>query len=91
MEAPPIPGITGSVFLANSVPFVDAFRTRMNINPEQIIPTFPRTGNAAPATLPLQLAHATNHRRLAVDDTVGLFGLFGLASGASAAVVLLRW
>ncbi len=71
-----------------SVPFVDDFRARMNIDPEQIVPTFPHTGNAAAATLPLQLAHAVHHRRLAAGDTVGLFGL---ASGASAAVMLLRW
>ncbi|GAA2652571.1 ketoacyl-ACP synthase III [Streptomyces spororaveus] len=71
-----------------SVPFVDAFRTRMDIEPAQIIPTFPHTGNAAAATLPLQLAQAVRHRRLAPGDTVALFGL---ASGASAAVMLLRW
>ncbi|MEU7731200.1 3-oxoacyl-[acyl-carrier-protein] synthase III C-terminal domain-containing protein [Streptomyces sp. NPDC040724] len=71
-----------------SVPFVDAFRTRMDIEPAQIIPTFPHTGNAAAATLPLQLAQAVRHRRLTPGDTVALFGL---ASGASAAVMLLRW
>lgn len=71
-----------------SVPFVDAFRTRTSIDPAQIIPTFPHTGNAAAATLPLQLAQAVLHRRLAPGDTVALFGL---ASGTSAAVMLLTW
>ncbi|MFE2141387.1 3-oxoacyl-ACP synthase III family protein [Streptomyces sp. NPDC059456] len=71
-----------------SVPFVETFRTLMDINPAQIIPTFPQTGNAAAATLPLQLAHAVRQRRLAPGDTVALFGM---ASGASAAVMLLRW
>ncbi|MEU3902571.1 3-oxoacyl-[acyl-carrier-protein] synthase III C-terminal domain-containing protein [Streptomyces goshikiensis] len=150
VEASPVPGITGSVFLANSTswpaatlydphhapgqpqglhvdsdallasftgldaqatqwlkeqdvdvreldlvcvhqpsqPFVDAFRARMDIDPAQIIPTFPHTGNAAAATLPLQLAQAVRDRRLAPGDAVALFGL---ASGASGAVMLLRW
>ncbi len=35
-----------------SQPFVDAFRARMDIDPAQIIPTFPHTGNAAAATRP---------------------------------------
>ncbi|GAA3121014.1 hypothetical protein GCM10020254_80300 [Streptomyces goshikiensis] len=47
-----------------SQPFVDAFRARMDIDPAQIIPTFPHTGNAAAATLPLQLAQAVHDRRL---------------------------
>ncbi|WP_327739565.1 hypothetical protein OG749_42730 [Streptomyces nojiriensis] len=71
-----------------SVPFVDTFRTRMGIDKAQIIPTFPHTGNAAAATLPLQLAHAVGRNRLAPGDQVALFGL---ASGASGAVILLRW
>lgn len=71
-----------------SQPFVDAFRARMDIDPAQIIPTFPHTGNAAAATLPLQLAQAVRDRRLAPGDAVALFGL---ASGASGAVMLLRW
>ncbi|WP_426405264.1 3-oxoacyl-[acyl-carrier-protein] synthase III C-terminal domain-containing protein [Streptomyces sp. R-07] len=45
------------------------------------------TGNAAAATLPLQLARAVHDRRLTRGDTVALFGL---ASGASAGVALLR-
>ncbi|MFE2153801.1 3-oxoacyl-ACP synthase III family protein [Streptomyces lavendulae] len=71
-----------------SVPFTETFRTRMDIDPAQIIPTFPHTGNAAAATLPLQLAHALRQRRLTPGDAVALFGM---ASGASAAVMLLRW
>ncbi|WP_455352422.1 3-oxoacyl-ACP synthase III family protein [Streptomyces sp. SYSU K217416] len=71
-----------------SVPFVDTFCTRMGIDPGQIIPTFSHTGNAAAATLPLQLAHAVRNRRLTRNSTVALFGL---ASGASAGVTLLRW
>ncbi|GGS21894.1 3-oxoacyl-ACP synthase [Streptomyces nojiriensis] len=71
-----------------SVPFMDTFRTRMGIDTAQIVPTFPHTGNAAAATLPLQLAHAVGHNRLAPGDQVALFGL---ASGASGAVILLRW
>ncbi|MFB7267901.1 3-oxoacyl-ACP synthase III family protein [Streptomyces nojiriensis] len=71
-----------------SVPFMDTFRTRMGIDTAQIVPTFPHTGNAAAATLPLQLAHAVGHNRLGPGDQVALFGL---ASGASGAVILLRW
>lgn len=70
------------------MPFLATFRTRMEIGPTQIISTFAHTGNAASAALPLQLAHAGRDRRLSPGDTVALFGL---ASGASAAVMLLRW
>ncbi|MFC1403264.1 MULTISPECIES: 3-oxoacyl-ACP synthase III family protein [Streptacidiphilus] len=71
-----------------SVPFVDTFCRRLRINAAQIISTFPHIGNAAAATLPLQLAHAVHQGRLARGSTVALFGL---ASGASAAVMLLNW
>ncbi|MEU6315769.1 3-oxoacyl-[acyl-carrier-protein] synthase III C-terminal domain-containing protein [Streptomyces sp. NPDC047014] len=59
-----------------------------DIDPAQIIPPFPHTGNAAAATLPLPFAHAVRHRRLTPGDTVALFGMAG---GASTAVRLLRW
>ncbi|MGZ9935562.1 3-oxoacyl-[acyl-carrier-protein] synthase III C-terminal domain-containing protein [Streptomyces sp. NC-S4] len=48
----------------------------------------PRTGNAAAATVTLQLAHAAAHDRLAPGERVALFGLAG---GAGGAVVLLHW
>lgn len=71
-----------------STPFVHTFCRRMGIDPAQVILTFPHTGNAAAATLPLQLAQAAHRGRLARGQTVVLFGM---ASGASAAVMLLRW
>jgi 3-oxoacyl-[acyl-carrier-protein] synthase-3 len=40
------------------------------------------------ATLPLQLSLAAEQGRLRPDDTVALFGL---ASGASASVMLMNW
>ncbi|MEU3491043.1 3-oxoacyl-[acyl-carrier-protein] synthase III C-terminal domain-containing protein [Streptomyces massasporeus] len=49
------------------------------------MPTFPHTGNVAAATLPLQLALASQHNRLHPGMTIALFGL---ASGASGAVML---
>ncbi|QES51443.1 hypothetical protein DEJ50_29965 [Streptomyces venezuelae] len=71
-----------------SVPFGETFCTRMGIDLTQIIPTFPHVGNVAAATLPLQLAHARERGRLSAGDSVCLFGT---ASGASGAVILLRW
>ncbi|MFI8391905.1 3-oxoacyl-ACP synthase III family protein [Streptomyces sp. NPDC085540] len=71
-----------------SVPFAEAFCDRMGIDPFRIVPVFPHIGNAAAATLPLQLTHAIGNGRLARGDSVCLFGT---ASGASAGVTLLRW
>ncbi|MEU2735947.1 3-oxoacyl-[acyl-carrier-protein] synthase III C-terminal domain-containing protein [Streptomyces sp. NPDC007095] len=53
-----------------------------------MVPTFHRTGNMGAATLPLQLSLAAEQGRLRPDDTVALFGL---ASGASASVMLMNW
>ncbi|MEV8094776.1 3-oxoacyl-ACP synthase III family protein [Kitasatospora sp. NPDC085879] len=71
-----------------SVPFADTFCRRMGADPAQVVATFPTIGNAAAASLPLQLALATEQGRLRPGTEVALFGL---ASGASAGVMLLRW
>ena len=71
-----------------SVPFVRTFRERLGIHPDAIVPTFHRTGNMGAATLPLQLALATEEGRLRSGMQVALFGM---ASGASAGVMLINW
>ncbi|WP_175409059.1 3-oxoacyl-ACP synthase III family protein [Streptomyces sp. TRM64462] len=71
-----------------SVPFTQAFCDALGVRPDQIALTFPRHGNATTASLPLQLAEALADGRLRRGDLVGLFGL---ASGASGGVVLVRW
>ncbi|MGW7510124.1 hypothetical protein ACWGJ0_20710 [Streptomyces massasporeus] len=45
----------------------------------------------AAATLPLQLALASQHNRLHPGMTIALFGLADSASGASGAVMLFNW
>ncbi|MFF5847016.1 3-oxoacyl-ACP synthase III family protein [Streptomyces massasporeus] len=71
-----------------SLPFLHVFCGRLGIHPDSVVSTFPRIGNAACATLPLQLALATQQHRLRPGAHVALFGL---ASGASAGVILLNW
>ncbi|MEV6209358.1 3-oxoacyl-[acyl-carrier-protein] synthase III C-terminal domain-containing protein [Kitasatospora sp. NPDC051914] len=71
-----------------SVPFVRTFCERCGIDPARIVPTFARAGNTAAATLPLRLALAARQGRLRPGSELALFGL---ASGASAGVMPLRW
>ncbi|MFF3417874.1 3-oxoacyl-ACP synthase III family protein [Streptomyces sp. NPDC002698] len=71
-----------------SVPFVRTFSERLGVRPETVVPTFSRTGNVAAATLPLQLALACEQDRLRSGTKIALFGL---ASGASAGVMLIDW
>ncbi|GAA2789373.1 ketoacyl-ACP synthase III [Kitasatospora paracochleata] len=71
-----------------SVPFADTFCRRMGVEAGQVVTTFPTVGNAAAASLPLQLALAAEQGRLAPGAEIALFGL---ASGASAGVMLIRW
>ncbi|MGW7357165.1 3-oxoacyl-ACP synthase III family protein [Streptomyces sp. NPDC054802] len=71
-----------------SVPFVRSVSERLGIRPDTVVPTFPRTGNVAAATLPLQLSLAGEQDRLHPGMKIALFGM---ASGASAAVMLINW
>ncbi|MGW3913038.1 3-oxoacyl-ACP synthase III family protein [Streptomyces sp. NPDC005070] len=71
-----------------SVPFVHTFRDRLGIHADSVLPTFHRTGNMAAATIPLQLSLATEQGRLRPGTDIALFGL---ASGASAGVMLIKW
>ncbi|TSB31100.1 3-oxoacyl-[acyl-carrier-protein] synthase III C-terminal domain-containing protein [Streptomyces benahoarensis] len=71
-----------------SVPFVGTFCEWMDVPEDLIVPTFARTGNVAAATLPLQLVRARELGRLHPGSQVALFGL---ASGASAGIVLVNW
>ncbi|MEU9305893.1 3-oxoacyl-[acyl-carrier-protein] synthase III C-terminal domain-containing protein [Streptomyces sp. NPDC048269] len=71
-----------------SVPFVNTFCERLGVRPDTVVPTFPHTGNVAAATLPLQLALAGERGRLRPGMKIALFGL---ASGASGAVMLINW
>ncbi|MGW1990197.1 3-oxoacyl-[acyl-carrier-protein] synthase III C-terminal domain-containing protein [Embleya sp. NPDC001921] len=49
----------------------------MGARPDAVVPTFARTGNMAAATLPLQLALATEQGRLHPGMKIALFGLAG--------------
>ncbi|NUK06495.1 hypothetical protein HRW18_00350 [Streptomyces lunaelactis] len=71
-----------------SVPFVHEFCARLGVPSDTVVPTFHRTGNMGAATLPLQLALATEQGRLQPGTNAALFGL---ASGASAGVILINW
>jgi 3-oxoacyl-[acyl-carrier-protein] synthase-3 len=71
-----------------SVPFVRSVSERLGIRPDTVVPTFPRTGNVAAATIPLQLALAGEQDRLHPGMKIALFGM---ASGAGAAVMLINW
>ncbi|WUN35608.1 hypothetical protein OG823_02255 [Kitasatospora sp. NBC_00315] len=71
-----------------SIPFVDTICRRVGIRPDQVIPTFAHSGDVAAATIPLQLVGAVEQGMLRPGGSVALFGLAG---GAGAAVMLLRW
>ncbi|MFH9985251.1 hypothetical protein [Streptomyces luteogriseus] len=45
------------------MPFLHVFCDRAGIRPESVVPTVPGVGNAACATLPLQLAFAAEQHR----------------------------
>ncbi|MEU5484912.1 3-oxoacyl-[acyl-carrier-protein] synthase III C-terminal domain-containing protein [Streptomyces mirabilis] len=71
-----------------SVPFVHEFCARLGVRADIVVPTFHRTANMGAATLPLQHSLAAEQGRLRPGDTVARFGL---ASGASATVMLINW
>ncbi|MER8042185.1 3-oxoacyl-[acyl-carrier-protein] synthase III C-terminal domain-containing protein [Streptomyces sp. NPDC094032] len=71
-----------------SAAFTNTFCRALGIPEDKIVRTFSRYGNATTASLPLQLAEASEQGRLRPG---GLVALFGLASGASGGLVLLRW
>ncbi|MFI0743006.1 3-oxoacyl-[acyl-carrier-protein] synthase III C-terminal domain-containing protein [Streptomyces sp. NPDC021100] len=60
---------------------------RLRLPPGRCLPTVAQHGNAASASLPLQLVTALENDRLEPGDTVALIGM---ASGFSAGVVLIR-
>ncbi|WP_327686511.1 3-oxoacyl-[acyl-carrier-protein] synthase III C-terminal domain-containing protein [Streptomyces sp. NBC_00467] len=60
----------------------------LTTTPEPGARAFHRTGNMGAATLPLQLALATEEGRLRPGMQVALFGM---ASGASGGVILIDW
>ncbi|GAA2985836.1 3-oxoacyl-ACP synthase III family protein [Streptomyces fulvorobeus] len=71
-----------------SVAFTETFCDALGIPADKVISTFPRYGNVATASLPLQLAESVDSGRLRDNDLVALFGL---ASGASAGLALIQW
>ncbi|MFD9357921.1 3-oxoacyl-ACP synthase III family protein [Streptomyces sp. NPDC060031] len=71
-----------------SVPFVRTLSERLGLRPDTVLATFPRTGNVAAATLPLQLALAGEQGRLHPGMKIALLGM---ASGASGGVMLIDW
>ncbi|MGW5849899.1 3-oxoacyl-ACP synthase III family protein [Streptomyces sp. NPDC055254] len=71
-----------------SVPFVRMICDRLRLQSGAVVPTFQYTGNMGAATLPLQLALATERGRLQPGMKTALFGL---ASGASGGVMLINW
>ncbi|MEV7394287.1 3-oxoacyl-[acyl-carrier-protein] synthase III C-terminal domain-containing protein [Streptomyces sp. NPDC091215] len=71
-----------------SVPFTSQILAALDIDEDKAVATFPRYGNVATATLPLQLAEASSTGRLRPGNLVALYGL---ASGASAGTLLLTW
>ncbi|WP_406482183.1 3-oxoacyl-[acyl-carrier-protein] synthase III C-terminal domain-containing protein [Streptomyces sp. NBC_01615] len=88
-QASPLPQELGLVCVHQpSVPFVRTFCERLGIRTDAIVPTFHRTGNMGAATLPLQLAFATEEGRLRRGMQAALFCM---ASGASAGVMLINW
>ncbi|MFI9569228.1 3-oxoacyl-ACP synthase III family protein [Streptomyces rishiriensis] len=71
-----------------SVPFTRTILGALGIPEHKIVPTFSSYGNAATVSLPLQLVLAEQEGRLHPGDLVALLGL---ASGASAGVMLMEW
>ncbi|WP_327692037.1 MULTISPECIES: 3-oxoacyl-[acyl-carrier-protein] synthase III C-terminal domain-containing protein [unclassified Streptomyces] len=71
-----------------SVPFTGAILDSVGIARDRAVATFPRYGNVATASLPLQLVEAAREGRLHPGAQVALLGL---ASGASAGIALVEW
>lgn len=71
-----------------SVGFTHTILESTGIAPAQTVATFPRFGNVATASLPLQLVQAAQEDRLRPGDLVAFLGL---ASGASAGLLLMEW
>ncbi|GGV03196.1 3-oxoacyl-ACP synthase [Streptomyces albospinus] len=60
-----------------SKPYLDELADRFGLPPDKIIVTVTEHGNAAAASLPLQLVRARESGRAGVGDLVGLVGLAG--------------
>jgi 3-oxoacyl-[acyl-carrier-protein] synthase III len=71
-----------------SVPFTHAILESTGLARDRTLATFPRYGNVATASLPLQLVRASQENRLQPGDLVAFLGL---ASGASAGMLLMEW
>ncbi|GHE15382.1 3-oxoacyl-ACP synthase III family protein [Streptomyces alanosinicus] len=71
-----------------SVPFTHAILDSIGIARDRSVATFPRYGNVATASLPLQLTKAGRQDRLRPG---ALVAFLGLASGASAGLLLMQW
>ncbi|WP_327341392.1 3-oxoacyl-ACP synthase III family protein [Streptomyces europaeiscabiei] len=71
-----------------SVPFTRAILDSTGIARDRAMVTFPRYGNVATGSLPLQLVEAAEKDRLHPGDLVAFIGL---ASGASAGLLLMEW
>ncbi|GAA3773043.1 ketoacyl-ACP synthase III [Streptomyces coacervatus] len=68
--------------------FTRAILDATGIDPGRAVTTFPRYGNVATASLPLQLVEAAREGRLRPG---ALVALLGLASGASAGIAVMEW
>ncbi|MGY6019973.1 3-oxoacyl-ACP synthase III family protein [Streptomyces spinosirectus] len=71
-----------------SVPFTRTILGSIGVAEDKAVATFARYGNVATASLPLQLAEAARENRLCPGSLVAFLGL---ASGASAGVLLMEW
>jgi acyl-CoA:acyl-CoA alkyltransferase len=71
-----------------SVPFTRLILDSLGIPRSKAVSTFPRYGNVATATLPLQLVEAAEQGLLHAGSRVALLGL---ASGASVGLLLMEW
>lgn len=71
-----------------SVPFTYAILDSTGIARDMTVATFARYGNVATASLPLQLVEAAQEDRLRPG---ALVAFLGLASGASAGLLLMEW
>lgn len=71
-----------------SVPFTRTILDSTGLSRDRTVTVFPRYGNVATASLPLQLVEAARHDRLRPG---ALVAFLGLASGASAGLLLMEW
>jgi 3-oxoacyl-[acyl-carrier-protein] synthase-3 len=70
-----------------SMDYLDVFRSRLGIPADRLVVTLPSHGNAASATLPLQLVRAREEGRTRPGDLVALVGLAG---GISLGMAVIR-